>query len=79
VFKNEKKIISFKIHESQPETEKHLLQPGKIVSDGKNFIKITCVGGFIRILNLQIEGKKRLNTEEFLRGFLIDEFVVPVN
>ncbi len=79
VFKNEKKSISFKIYESQPETEKHLLQPGKIVSDGKNFIKITCVGGFIRILNLQIEGKKRLNTEEFLRGFLIDEFVVPVN
>jgi len=79
VFKNEKKIISFKIYESQPETEKHLLQPGKIVSDGKNFIRITCVGGFIRILNLQIEGKKRLNTEEFLRGFLIDEFVVPVN
>ena len=79
VFKNEKKIISFKIYESQPETEKHLLQPGKIVSDGKDFIKITCVGGFIRILNLQIEGKKRLNTEEFLRGFLIDEFVVPVN
>ncbi|OFY76619.1 MAG: methionyl-tRNA formyltransferase [Bacteroidetes bacterium RBG_19FT_COMBO_42_7] len=79
VFKNEKKSISFKIYESQPETEKHLLQPGKIVSDGKNFIKITCAGGFIRILNLQIEGKKRLNTEEFLRGFLIDEFVVPVN
>jgi len=79
VFKNEKKIISFKIYESQPETEKHLLQPGKIVSDGKNFIRITCIGGFIRILNLQIEGKKRLNTEEFLRGFLIDEFVVPVN
>lgn len=79
VFKNENKSISFKIYESQPETEKHLLQPGKIVSDGKNFIKITCAGGFIRILNLQIEGKKRLNTEEFLRGFLIDEFVVPVN
>lgn len=79
VFKNEKKSISFKIYESHPETEKHLLQPGKIVSDGKNFIKITCAGGFIRILNLQIEGKKRLNTEEFLRGFLIDEFVVPVN
>jgi methionyl-tRNA formyltransferase len=79
VFKNEDKSISFKIYESQPETERHLIQPGKIVSDGKNFIKITCAGGFIRILNLQAEGKKRMNTEEFLRGFSIDEFAVPVN
>jgi methionyl-tRNA formyltransferase len=79
VFKNEKRRISFKIYESQPETQKHLLQPGMIVSDGKNFIKIACTGGFIKILNLQIEGKKRLTTEEFLRGFTIDEFSVPVN
>lgn len=79
VFMNEKRSISFKIYESQIETEKHLLQPGKIVSDGKSFLKIACKGGFIRILNLQIEGKKRLTTEEFLRGFNIDEYSVPIN
>jgi methionyl-tRNA formyltransferase len=79
VFKNEKRSISFKIYESQPETQKNLVQPGKIVSDGKNFIKIACTGGYIKILNLQIEGKKRLTAEEFLRGFIIDEFSVPVN
>lgn len=79
VFMNEKKSISFKIYESQPETEKHLLQPGKIVSDGKGFMKIACKDGFIRILNLQIEGKRRLTTEEFLRGFNIDEYIVPIN
>jgi methionyl-tRNA formyltransferase len=79
VFTNEKKSISFKIYESQTETEKHLLQPGKIVSDGKNFIKIACIGGYMRILNLQIEGKKRLPTEEFLRGFNIEEYSVPIN
>ncbi len=79
VLMNEKKSISFKIYESQIETEKHLLQPGKIVSDGKSFLKIACKDGFIRILNLQIEGKKRLTTEEFLRGFNIDEYTVPIN
>jgi methionyl-tRNA formyltransferase len=76
---NGERSISFKIYESQTETERHLLQPGKIVSDGKSFLKIACKDGFIRILNLQIEGKKRLTTEEFLRGFNIDEYSVPIN
>lgn len=79
VFMNERKSISFKIYESQTETEKHLLQPGKIVSDGKSFLKIACKDGFVRILNLQIEGKRNLTTEEFLRGFNIDEYSVPIN
>jgi methionyl-tRNA formyltransferase len=78
-FINENRSLSFKIFESEPETGKHLLQNGKIVSDGKTFIKVVCSGGFLRILNLQIEGKKRLNTEEFLRGFRIEEFTGPIN
>lgn len=78
-FKNEKKNITFKIFESQTETSDHLLQPGQIVSDGRSFIKIACSGGFIRILSLQAEGKKRLNTDEFLRGFNMNEYSVPVN
>jgi methionyl-tRNA formyltransferase len=79
VFKNENRIINYKIYESQPETAQHLLQPGQIVSDGKSFVKIACTGGFIRILSLQTEGKKRLSAEDFLRGFKIEEFSVPIN
>ncbi len=79
VFKNETRSISFKIYESQAEPEKHLLQPGQMVSDGKTFIKVACRGGFIRILTLQIEGKKKLGYEEFLRGFRIEEFGAPIN
>jgi len=78
-FKNENMSIAFKIYESDPETGKHLLQPGQVVSDARTFIKIAADGGFIRIKSLQIEGKKRLGTEEFLRGFRIDEFTVPIN
>lgn len=79
VFKNETRSISFKIYESQAEAEKHLLQPGQVVSDGKTFVKVACPGGFIRLLTLQIEGKKKLGSEEFLRGFRIDEFTAPIN
>lgn len=78
-FINDKRKITFKIFESQPETEKHQLKPGQIVSDGKSFIKIACTSGFVRIINLQAEGKKRVNTEDFLRGFNINEYSAPIN
>ena len=73
-FKNDTRKVSYKIFESLPENENHMYPPGKILSDGKTFIKISCEGGFISILTLQAEGKKRLNSEEFLRGFRIEEF-----
>lgn len=73
-FKNESKRITFKIYEAQPETTEHQLSPGQIISDGKTSLKIACKGGFVNILSLQIEGKKRLSAEEFLRGFKIEEY-----
>ena len=79
VFKNDKKSISFKIFESEPYTEKHSFQPGHILSDGRKFLKIACNGGFLNILSLQLEGKNMLGTEEFLKGFRIGEFTIPIS
>lgn len=42
---------------------------GTIESDGKTFINVACNNGWLRITDLQIAGKKRMKTEEFLRGF----------
>jgi methionyl-tRNA formyltransferase len=78
-FKSDSTTISFKIYESQPEIENHSLKPGTIISDGKHYIKISCKDGFINISNLQLEGKKRMNTIEFLRGFRISNFTIQVN
>ena len=78
-FKNRTRNISYKIFESEPEISSHIFQPGEILSDGKSFIKVACSGGFIRILSIQAEGKKRLNTDDFLRGFKIEEFSVPIS
>jgi methionyl-tRNA formyltransferase len=74
VFKNESGKFSFKIFESLPELEKHTFRPGQIISDSKRFIKIACNDGFINLISLQLEGKKRMNTEEFLRGFRISGY-----
>jgi methionyl-tRNA formyltransferase len=40
-------------------------------TDGKNYLHINCCDGCIAILDLQMEGKKRMLVEDFLRGFKI--------
>ena len=77
--KNNTTTISFKIFECQPEIAEHFIKPGEIISDGKHFIKVSCTDGFINIVCLQLEGKTRMNTVEFLRGFRITDYVIPVS
>ena len=42
---------------------------GGFVTDYKTFLKFSCTDGYIVVTDLQLEGKKRMKTEEFLRGF----------
>lgn len=66
--------VSFKIFESQSEPGDHHYTPGEIISDGKHYIKIACKTGFLNIVSIQIEGKKKISTVEFLRGFKISDY-----
>lgn len=43
--------------------------PGQVFSDGKTYIKFSCADGYLHILDLQLEGKKRMPVEDFLRGY----------
>lgn len=76
-FKKDVSTQSFKIFESQPVIEVHRLEHGQIVSDGKHYMKFACDDGFINIVSLQLEGKERMNTVEFLRGFKIMDYTIP--
>jgi methionyl-tRNA formyltransferase len=76
VFKSKQDSLLFKIYESIPETENHSLVPGTIVSDGKHYIKIACPDGFVNITNLQLQGKNKMNSIEFLKGFRISDYSV---
>jgi methionyl-tRNA formyltransferase len=49
-------------------TEESYMAPGTITQIEKSEIHICCQPGTIAVLELQKEGKKRLSTEEFLRG-----------
>jgi len=59
----------FKIFKSKIELAEHEEAIGNHVTDGKNYLKFTCVDGWIHALDIQFEGKKRMGIEEFLRGF----------
>ena len=39
------------------------------VTDGKTYLKFACSNGYIQVLELQLEGKKRMMVEDFLRGY----------
>lgn len=69
----EGETVVLKIFESEKNVEKHGLIPGTIVTDGKKTIKIAVPDGFLSILSLQLPGKKRLKTDELLRGFRLTE------
>lgn len=43
--------------------------PGEFNTDGKSFLKFACSDGYICVKELQLEGKKKMQIEEFLRGY----------
>jgi methionyl-tRNA formyltransferase len=47
------------------------LTPGEYYSDGKKELVFQTGSGALRILELQVEGKRKLGIEEFLRGYKI--------
>jgi methionyl-tRNA formyltransferase len=44
---------------------------GKFVSDNKNFVKIATQDGYIQLLDVQLEGRKRMDIKSFLNGYKI--------
>ncbi len=58
-----------KIYRSKKESSTNKELPGTVFSDGKTYLKIAGSDGFIHLLDLQLEGKKRMLTEDFLRGY----------
>lgn len=58
-----------KVFKASPEVSEVNEAPGSIISDERTFIKFACTDGYIKIEDLQLQGKKRMKTEDFLRGY----------
>ncbi len=58
-----------KLFEARPEIINHDLKPGSLLTDNKTYLKFATPDGFVKILKLQLPGKKRLHVDEVLRGY----------
>lgn len=63
---NEKML---KIYSCKKEITFPAATEGDYETDGKTYLKIACADGYIHLLEIQLEGKKRMNIAEFLRGY----------
>jgi methionyl-tRNA formyltransferase len=45
------------------------LTGNNFTTDGKTYLKFACSNGYIHVLELQLEGKKKMLIEDFLRGY----------
>ena len=65
-FLEEKKLKIFKAIKGNTTPAK---TPGEIETDKKTFLYFTTADGYISIQELQLEGKKKMSIEDFLRGY----------
>ena len=60
--------LTLKIYETTILPGSALPTPGTIDSDNRTFLRIAARNGWLAIRNLQLEGKKRMDVQDFLRG-----------
>ena len=50
-----------------------LMAPGTWASDGKKYLRVAAADAWLDLLNVQLEGKKRMPVQELLRGFKLPD------
>ena len=59
---------TLKIFNAEPEAKEPGISTGAFLTDGKTYLKFATKDGFIKVTDVQFEGKKRMLIDEFLRG-----------
>lgn len=60
---------TLKIFRAVKEPAQHTHPAGSVHTDQKTYLKFAAPGGYISVTELQLEGKKKMGVEEFLRGY----------
>ena len=47
-------------------------KPGTILTDNKRFLKVACRDGYLAILDLKMQGKKKMDIKSLLNGYKVD-------
>lgn len=62
-----------KVFETQKELENHGKDAGSIETDGRSYLKFSTKDGYLNLKVIQIEGKKRMEINDFLKGYRFEK------
>lgn len=74
LFMNDEDLV-VKIYKVEVEKTKHKLQPGELIFDKKE-LRVAAKDGFIKLKEIQLQGKKRMATEAVLNGLSLPKNAV---
>ncbi len=60
---------TLKIYETEKCPSSHSHKTGTILTDAKSYVDVAVEDGYVRLLTLQLAGKKRMGVKDFLNGF----------
>ncbi len=60
--------LALKVYETEKHPASHNHATGTILTDAKSYIDMAVKDGYIRLLSLQLAGKKRMGVKDFLNG-----------
>jgi len=66
--------LMLKIYKTEKIPESHSHNPGMLISDNKNYLKIASSDAYLNIKELQLQGKKRMSVKDLLNGFDVSGF-----
>lgn len=69
---NKEEEIEAKIYKTEILEESHDFQIGKLITS-KNEIKVAVNGGYIKLLELKLAGKRKMDTKSLLNGYAFSE------
>lgn len=72
------KALQLKLYNVDAEIVSHTYALGAVITDNKTYLKIATCDGYISLLEVQLEGKKRMKIDELLRGFKVQNESVVV-
>lgn len=60
-----------KIYKAKKEIANVTSTPGEVITDGKTYLKFASKNGYIHALEIQLEGKRKMSIQDFLKGYRI--------
>jgi methionyl-tRNA formyltransferase len=67
----EGELLKVKIFFARTTKDSRIGKPGTVSTDSRNYLHVATGDGMIAIERIQLEGKRQMNTSEFLHGFSI--------